>query len=151
MIIYLLQHGKASAKSIDPARGLSAEGIKEINRIAEQAQGYGIKISSIVHSGKLRARQTAELYAAALQVKSVQAIHGIQPNDDVAEFLQAGQLADKLMLVGHLPFMEKLASALVNGDEKHKVIQFQNAGIVCVENELANHWYIKWTLPASLT
>ena len=150
MVIYLVQHGKALDKSVDPERGLSAEGIKEIKSIALQAQTAGIKVSSILHSGKLRAEQTAELYASALDVRQVQTVEGIQPKDNVAEFINTHQLQDKSMLVGHLPFMQKLASCLVNGNEENKVIQFQNGGIVCLEQDQSGQWYIKWTLMTTL-
>jgi hypothetical protein len=43
MAVYLVQHGKSLAKSEDPEKGLSAEGKKETERIAEVASGYRIK------------------------------------------------------------------------------------------------------------
>jgi phosphohistidine phosphatase len=151
MVIYLVQHGRALDKSVDPERGLSPEGIKELNAIAQPARSAGISVSSILHSGKRRAEQTAEIYAGMLAVESVQPIDGIQPNDDVKTFFNSSQLADRTMLVGHLPFLQKLAAYLVNGDADKKVVQFQNGGIVCLELGDAGHWYIKWTLLASIT
>jgi len=51
------------------------------------------------------------------------------------------------MLVGHLPFMERLASFLITGSADKPVIRFQNSGIVCLEKETdAGHWTIRWTL-----
>jgi phosphohistidine phosphatase len=51
------------------------------------------------------------------------------------------------MLVGHLPFMEKLTSYLVTGNADKTVFKFQNGGIVCLEEDVAkNSWFIKWTL-----
>ncbi len=59
MSIYLVQHGLSLPKDIDPEKGLSEKGAADVNRIAEVAQGYGVQVSRIVHSGKKRARETA--------------------------------------------------------------------------------------------
>jgi phosphohistidine phosphatase len=49
------------------------------------------------------------------------------------------------MVVGHLPFMEKLVSYLSAGLVDKRVYKFQNSGIVCLDRE-NNDWFIKWTL-----
>ena len=54
---------------------------------------------------------------------------------------------DDLLIVGHLPFMEKLATYLVNGSMESPVLKFMNGGIVCLDRESErDHWYIKWTI-----
>ena len=40
-----------------------------------------------------------------------------------------------LMIVGHLPFLEKLASFLVCGDEGAKAVMFRYSAIVCLEKK----------------
>ena len=51
------------------------------------------------------------------------------------------------MLVGHLPFMERLAAHLITGRADKPVFLFQNGGIVCVEQHPeSGDWAIKWTL-----
>jgi len=67
MSLYLIQHGKSLPKDKDPQKGLSQEGIAETERIAQVAKGYAIGVSMITHSGKTRARQTAEIFDAALK------------------------------------------------------------------------------------
>lgn len=151
MLIYLVQHGKALDKAVDPDRSLSAQGKAELQTIAQQARSGGVKVSLIQHSGKLRAKQTAEFYASSLAVKTVRSIDGIQPKDNVIEFIKNHELKDHMMLVGHLPFMQKLAAYLVNGNEDHQVVRFQNGGIVCLEQDEAGHWYIKWTVLSAYT
>ena len=66
MALYLVQHGKSLSKDIDPERGLSEEGRAETKRIAEVAQGYRVNVRAIKHSGKKRARETADIFDAAL-------------------------------------------------------------------------------------
>ncbi len=61
MALYLVQHGKSLPKEIDSEQGLTDEGIADVERIAGVAKSYGIVVSSIQHSGKKRARQTAEI------------------------------------------------------------------------------------------
>ena len=52
-----------------------------------------------------------------------------------------------LMLVGHLPFMERLTSHLITGSSENLVFKFQNGGIVCLDQDPGTDtWFIKWAL-----
>jgi len=145
MALFLVQHGKSLPKDVDPGKGLSQEGIAEAERIADVAKGYGIHVSTIKHSGKKRALQTAEIFASALKpAGGVQETGGLNPLDDVTAFAGTISSQDDIMLVGHLPFMEKLTSYLVAGTVDKPVFKFQNAGIVCLNKD--PDWVIKWTL-----
>jgi phosphohistidine phosphatase len=119
-----------------------------VERIAGVAQGYGVRVRTIQHSGRKRAWQTAELFAAALKPEQgVEARSGMNPLDEVA--LIAGDLrsAADLMLVGHLPFMERLTSYLIIGSVEKLVFKFQNGGIVCLDQDQDERlWFIKWSL-----
>ncbi len=148
MAIYLVQHGKAQPKEIDPEQGLSEEGIAEVKRIAQAAKGYHIHVRQIWHSTKVRARQTASLFQEALTPEEpMQVMEGLAPLDDVKAV--ANRVADEpnLMLVGHLPFMERLISYLITGSVEKRVFKFQNGGIVCLDREAGSKdWFIKWAL-----
>jgi len=63
MPLFLVQHGKNLPKEQDPEKGLSEEGKNEVERIAALAVRYGVSVSAIKHSGKKRARETAEIFA----------------------------------------------------------------------------------------
>lgn len=147
-MLYLVQHGKSLSAEIDPERGLSPEGIEEVERIASVAIGYGVPVSKIEHSGKARARQTADLFAAALNPrKGVGQRDGLNPLDDVAPVARRLKAEDNLMIVGHLPFMERLTSYLIAGSPDRPVFRFQNGGIVCLDHDrLTDIWVIKWAL-----
>ena len=133
MAIYLVQHGRCLSKKEDPQKGLSAEGVSDVNRIAQVAAGYGVKVNRIVHSGKKRAFQTAEILAEILQPEQgIAASDGIGPLDDVADFASTLDLASNCLVVGHLPHLEKLAAYLVTGQEKDPIFQLQNGGILCL-------------------
>ena len=148
MALYLVQHGKSLPKDKDPQKGLSQEGVSETERIAQVAKGYQVRVSKIIHSGKTRARQTAEIFEAALKPSG--GIHersGLNPMDDVTAFAETIDYKEDRMLVGHLPFMERLAAYLITGSFEKPVFKFQNSGIVCLDKDPATEsWAIKWTL-----
>ena len=148
MSVLLVQHGKSLPKEQDPERGLSREGIHDVERIAEVAKGYGVHLASISHSGKKRAQQTAEIFASELKPEGgVYEKRGLKPLDDVKTFAGGLKSQDNIMIVGHLPFMERLTSFLITGDVERPVFRFQNGGIVCLdEDPEAKGWVIKWTL-----
>jgi phosphohistidine phosphatase len=75
----------------------------------------GVRPARITHSGKLRAQQTAELLAKACSPDhGVEAGAGLSPNDPVKPVARmVASLSVDTMLVGHLPFMGRLARRLV--------------------------------------
>jgi phosphohistidine phosphatase len=148
MALFLVQHGKSLPKDVDAERGLSPEGVADTERIAGVARGYSVRVSVIRHSGKVRARQTAEIFASALQPEGgLEEADGLKPLDDVAGMAESMGNCDDVMLVGHLPFMERLTSYLVTGSAERPVFSFQNSGIVCLDRDAESRsWVIKWTL-----
>ena len=148
MALYLIQHGKSLSKDQDPDQGLSAEGIAESERMAKLAKDYDVAVSQIRHSVKTRARQTAEIFAAALSPKQgIQEVSGIKPLDDVAAYAAEIDPAEDIMLVGHLPFMERMTAFLITGSIDKPGFKFQNSGIVCLDKDPeAPAWVIQWAL-----
>jgi phosphohistidine phosphatase len=148
MSLFLVQHGKSLPKSVDPDQGLSEEGADETGRIADVAAGYGIRVSQIKHSGKTRARKTAEIFASVLNpAKGIEEVGGLKPLDDAAAFAAGIKSEDDTMLVGHLPFMERMTAYLITGASDRTVIKFQNSGIVCLDKDPdSDSWVIVWTL-----
>lgn len=148
MALYLVQHGKSLPKNVDPERGLSEEGIADVKRIADVAEGYGIHVSCIKHSGKKRALQTSEIFASIIGTeRGIEETNGINPTDDVIAYANSAIFEDDLMLVGHLPFMEKLTSFLITDSVDRPIFRFQNGGIVCLDKYPdINTWVIKWSL-----
>ncbi len=148
MVLFLVQHGKALPPEIDPERGLSDEGIAEVERIASTTKSYGVRVSAIKHSGKKRAQQTADIFTSSLNPENgVEQRNGLNPLDDVVPLARTLNVRDNVMLVGHLPFMERLTSYLITGNPDRPVLKFQNGGIVCLDQDPnAQVWVIKWTL-----
>jgi len=87
MKLYLVQHGEAVAKEVDPDRPLSERGLRDVEKMALFLRRGGIGVGRILHSGKRRAEQTAQVLAAAiLPGDQPESVEGIKPNDDVASF-----------------------------------------------------------------
>lgn len=152
MALFLVQHGISAAKDTDPGKNLTELGKIETERIAQVAHKYGIKVERVVHSGKNRARQTAAIFHEELSVQTaLETVPGINPLDDVKAFAHIVNPESDLMVVGHMPFMQRLVSFLTTGSEDILVYRFQNSGIVCLDadqEEPTNglNWFIKWTL-----
>jgi phosphohistidine phosphatase len=146
MALFLVQHGKSLSKDKGPNKGLSEAGIHETERIAQVAKEYGVHVSGIAHSGKTRARQTADIFASALRPEGgLQEISGLNPLDDVTAV--AIDSTEDRMFVGHLPFMERLTAYLITGSIERPVFKFQNSGIVCLNKAPdTKSWVIKWAL-----
>ena len=153
MTLYLVQHGKCLSKEVDPQKGLSPEGMAEIEEVGKVVRRHGVTVSRILHSGKKRARQTAEILASFLSPdQQVDAVPGLKPLDDVAAFWKTTEATDQLMLVGHLPFMERLTAYLVTGNVDRLVTKFQNGGIVCLGKGTSDdEWFIRWMLLAHIS
>jgi phosphohistidine phosphatase len=132
MDLYLMQHGEATAEAEDPARPLTPAGRATVEQVAGHAGASGVRIQRCLHSGKLRAEQTAQLLARAVAGGQVEHHEGLAPNDPVAPVAAwLRQAADEsIAVVGHLPFLDRLASLLVAGDEEGQVIRFQMGGLV---------------------
>lgn len=147
MSLLLVQHGKNLPKDKDPEKGLSPEGIKDVENVAAKLGSKDVTVSSIWHSGLKRARQTAEIFAAS-SGSGVEILEkeGLSPLDNVTELNIASE--ENIMLVGHLPFMERLVSYLLTGSpDRPPIIKFKNGGIVSMDRDAeTDSWFIKWTL-----
>lgn len=153
MSLYLVQHGKSLSKEMDPDRPLSEEGKTTVRRTAKTAAEYHIRVSQIIHSGKTRARQTAEIISKYIKPESgIRESAGLNPKDDVYPIASTMKGAENIMLVGHLPFMERLVSLLITGTTEHTVVKFQNGGIVCLDQDPEKStWYVKWMVMPEMT
>jgi phosphohistidine phosphatase len=147
MKVYLVQHAEAMSEEQDPKRPLTDLGRQHAAWTGNLAARLGVEVEQIRHSGKARAQETAEIMGEVLSPgEGVVATSGLSPLDDVepvAEDLE--EASQPIMLVGHLPFMERLAGYLLTGDDQQPVIDFTNAGIVCLEKQ-DDHWQASWII-----
>jgi phosphohistidine phosphatase len=156
MDIFLIQHAQAKSSEEDPARPLSKEGEANIRRVSEYADKLGVKIDCIYHSGKERSKQTAEILAEYGVTDKVEAKSGLNPGDEVIPIKDwmerlASEGIPSIAIVGHLPFLDRLASLLVAVVEDAHVVEFQNSGIVKLIPKSSGIGYsIQWILTPDL-
>jgi phosphohistidine phosphatase len=114
MIVILVHHADAVGPAVDSQRPLSARGRQQAEWLAEQVRAAGAVPAAIWHSGKLRARQTAEaFYRVCSPFAEFKMVRGLLP-DDPPEILRDtlfGESRD-VMLVGHMPNISSLAHLL---------------------------------------
>jgi phosphohistidine phosphatase len=152
MKLYLVQHGDALSKDTDPERPLSEIGRRDVERLAAFLKRAGIRASSVWHSGKRRAEQTATLLDAAVGTgRGGQPVSGIGPNDDVTSFAAALDVAaGEVVVVGHLPFVGRLVGLLVCGDPEREVVVYRPGSVVCLQSDDGIEWSIAWKLRPEL-
>ena len=152
MKLYLVQHGEACAKQVDPERPLTEQGNADVDRLAAFLKQAGIRVERVIHSEKLRAVQTAEYLAQAIAPGVVPESSGIiNPNDDPRAFdWQSDSWDHDTLVVGHLPFMARLVSHLVVEDEDKPLTAWQPGSIVCLERADHTRWQINWMLRPEL-
>jgi phosphohistidine phosphatase len=146
-VLYLVHHGDAVGPDVDPMRPLSDRGRAQVEALAGEAGSRGAKPDIIWHSGKLRARQTAEFYWRYCNpLASISAVRGLQPTDPTGWILDAivGETRS-IMLAGHFPHLPRLLGRLVSGDPEAPPSSFPLNGIVVVD-ALDVKWIEKWRL-----
>jgi phosphohistidine phosphatase len=101
-----------------------------------------------LQSGKLRAKQTAEVLAEHLHpAKGVAVADGLDPLADSTPWTtRLAEATESIVLVGHLPHLSKLAAQLLTGDTSREIVAFRNGGIVCLEKEENGNWAIQWAI-----
>jgi len=148
MRIYLMQHGKPVSKEEDPDKPLSEQGRDDIERVAQFLKRCDVTIDEIFHSGKTRARQTAEIMMSKLNPgETPKEKSGLSPLDDVKEIAREINERDKdLLIAGHLPHLGKLVSLMVAGSDSVPIVGFQQGGVACLEKGKGDEWSIAWML-----
>ncbi len=151
MRAYLAQHGRAFSSEEDPARPLTDQGREEIARVAGFLSLFAKpRPSRIVHSGKLRAQQTAEMFAEAWGGLDVAVAEDLAPNSDPAVWADHLEAASHdVMIVGHLPHLARLAGLLLAGDAEREPVRFRNGGVACFERTESG-WTLAWHLIPAL-
>jgi len=147
MLLYLVRHGEALGQGEDSGRPLSTKGERDIGALAELlAHRFKLMPGHIYHSAKLRAVQTAAIISDQLpQAPTPVETDNLAPMDDPAIWAERLEVADMdTMLVGHLPYMSRLASLLLLWDAGREILDFTPGTIVCLEK--TGEWRVKWMI-----
>ena len=147
MVVYLVHHGHAVNAVVDPQRPLSRQGRHQVETLSSQAAEREVHPDVIWHSGKLRARQTADAYWRACNpLAEFSATRWMQPDDPprLADLL--GVETRDVMLVGHMPHLDRLLRRLLlQRDETPQAGLFPLNGMVAVER-IDTGWAERWRL-----
>ena len=140
MHLYLVHHATALDPVVDPQRPLSSVGLAEADALAAVARARGVKPAVIWHSGKLRARQTAEAFWRACspfaEFKMVRGLRPEDPPDWIRDALE-GEERD-VLAAGHMPHLAHLAEMLSAsaGFPLHGMIALERTG----ERQYEERW-----------
>jgi phosphohistidine phosphatase len=146
-VLFLVHHGDAVGPDVDPMRPLSDRGRVEVDMLAQKAAGHGAKPDVIWHSGKLRARQTAEAYWKRCNpLAAFSATRGLQPTDPTNWIVDSivGETRH-LLLAGHFPHLPRLLARLTTGHADAHPVDFPLNGIVALE-DVDGKWVERWRL-----
>ncbi|HEY5616972.1 MAG TPA: hypothetical protein VIK60_03465 [Vicinamibacterales bacterium] len=145
-MILLVHHADAVGPDVDPMRPLSNTGRMAATRLAAEASARGVRPDQFWHSGKLRARQTAELFWRACNpLARYAATRGLQP-DDSPTWIRDELAGDhrSILIVGHMPHLSRLLH-LLKGDPGSAAEEFPLHGCVALERD-AERWKEIWRL-----
>ena len=142
MRLYIVQHGDSMAKDIDPNRPLSDRGRADIQRLTEWLSSNNVQIEQILHSGKTRARETAEILRPLLESPGqVFEGQGLAPNDSPEAFLYQLRAPKKDMLIAsHMPFVARTVSQALTGAPDRQLVEFVPGSVAGIERSDGASW-----------
>jgi phosphohistidine phosphatase len=147
MHLYLIHHGVAVAADEDAQRPLSAVGLANAARVAAKAAALGARPDVVWHSGKLRAKQTAqEFWRACNALAEFSASKDLQP-DDPPQWIRDRLRAESrdIAIAGHFPHLPRLLALMTTGGEAG--VDFPVNGIVAlVTDDDGGTWRELWRI-----
>ena len=147
-MIVLVHHADAVGPAVDPMRPLSDTGRTAATQLAAEAAARGVRPDQVWHSGKLRARQTAELFWRACNpLAPYSAMRGLQPDDPPAWIRDelTGE-SRSILIVGHMPHLDRPLRLLLQGDPAASTVStFPLHGCVALE-WVGERWKEIWRL-----
>jgi phosphohistidine phosphatase len=141
MQLYIVRHGIAIDREdpkspADPERFLTEEGIDKTKEVAKGVARLGISPDLLISSPYVRAMQTAEIFAAALDYPKQKIRHtdALLPGSEATLFykeLAKDKQSSTVFCFGHAPQLDDLIAAGL-GSKRH-VSALKKAGIALLE------------------
>jgi phosphohistidine phosphatase len=142
--IFILRHGIAVERGTkgyekDADRPLTAKGKRQLRKSAAAMRKMKLRFDLILSSPYERARRTAEIVAGELKLKkrlkfSDMLICEGDPESLIGQIAELKPAPKNLLLVGHEPYLSRLISRLVSGDED-VAMDFKKGGLCKLEAE----------------
>lgn len=134
MKLYLMQHAIACQPGENAERPLSPAGIDQAKAAARGMKRLGLAFDLVIASPKRRAQQTAALIAEGVRypysdILTTEAALPDRLPQGLLDLLQQEPPESRILVVGHMPQLAKLASDLLQGG----VLFMENAGLTCFE------------------
>ena len=141
MEIYVVRHGIAIDREDpkcppDPERYLTEEGIEKTKRVAAAVAGLSATPDLLLSSPYVRATQTAEIFAAALDYAKQKIrrtdllLPGADPSLLFRELAKDKQSAS-VFLFGHAPQLDEIIATAVSS--KRHITSLKKAGVALIE------------------
>src|ERR1700682_1791272 len=141
MDLYIVRHGIAIDRE-DPKsppeaeRYLTEEGIEKTNQVAKGVAALGVSADLLVSSPYVRAMQTAEIFAAALEYpkqkirQSEALLPGAEPSAFFRELAKDKQ-SSAVFCFGHAPHLDELIATALG--LKQPITSLKKAGVALLE------------------
>ena len=133
--LYIIRHGIAEERGDkwpdDSRRPLTEEGMSRLKKSARGLIEIGVEFDIVLTSPLVRARQTADIVAAAFNTRPMIAVleslsPGVSPQTVLSD-LEAHAKRSRIALVGHEPGLGELAAKLMSA---RRPIEFKK-GAIC--------------------
>ena len=154
MRLYLVRHAQAADEPDDPERHLTRKGRKDARTLGKSLRPHKLRPTQIWHSGLARAVETAEELAPYLRGPAkLKKRPGLEPDDSPSSAAKIiAKAKDDVMIVGHEPFLGRLASQLLVSRASAAVLRLRKPSIACLERDDDDdiegaRWRLSWMLP----
>ena len=151
-----MRHGEAAEGIPDAGRALTATGKSDAAAVSEFLKKSGVGVNLIWHSPRVRAKQTAEIAGKILNPKAALVERNdLNPHDSVEraadqlEMLFQEKQGERLLVVGHLPFLHKLVSQLLTRSPNFDLFIYPEASVVHLERD-GRAYQLKWAITPDL-
>ncbi len=139
MLVYILRHAIAAPRGVKlfprDDRPLTEEGIEKMLKGAKGIIRIVDYVDIILTSPLVRAVDTAEIVAKALNVESkLQICNELAPGsslNNLLAYMVKFKKLNSIMIVGHEPDLSYFASALLG--KKSSIIEFKKGSLCCIE------------------
>jgi phosphohistidine phosphatase len=141
MQIYIVRHGIAIDREDpkcppDPERYLTEEGVEKTKQVAKGVAALGATADLLLSSPYVRATQTAEIFASALDYAKQKIrrtdllLPGAEPSMLFRELAKDKQ-SSAIFLFGHAPQLDDIIATALGS--KHHVTSLKKAGVALIE------------------
>jgi phosphohistidine phosphatase len=141
MQLFIVRHGIAIDREDpkcppDPERFLTEEGIEKTKQVARGVAELGVAPDLLLSSPYIRATQTAEIFASALEYskqkirKTDLLLPGAEPLQLFRELAKDKDLS-AVYVFGHAPHLDDLLATAIGS--KHHITSLKKAGVALIE------------------